>query len=110
MQWKDLGSDHNSWLLLKPPPNLELFVNQSNNATVEKNNGPKNISSCKYDIGEMNNIKIPHKNKILYMFQINTCSLNKNFDDLQHLLKAHWHVSKKRCSEKYCSCDEACQF
>ena len=27
MQWKDLGSDHNSSLLLKPFPNLELLVN-----------------------------------------------------------------------------------
>ena len=25
-------------------------------------------------------------------------------------LKAHRQVPKKRCSEKYCSCDKACQF
>ena len=25
-------------------------------------------------------------------------------------LKAHWQVPKKRCFEKYCSCDKACQF
>ena len=34
----------------------------------------------------MYNIKIPHKNKSLSLFHINACSLNKNFDDLQHLL------------------------
>ena len=34
----------------------------------------------------MHNIEIPHKNKSLSMFHINVCSLNKNFDDLQHLL------------------------
>ena len=34
----------------------------------------------------MHNIKIPHKNKSLSLFHINACSLNKNFDDLQHLL------------------------
>ena len=34
----------------------------------------------------MHNIEIPHKNKPLSLFCINTCSLNKNFDDLQHLL------------------------
>ena len=34
----------------------------------------------------MHNIEIPHKNKSLSLFPINTCSLNKNFDDLQHLL------------------------
>ena len=36
----------------------------------------------------MHNIKIPHKNKSLSLFPINPCSLNKNFDDLQHLLTA----------------------
>ena len=34
----------------------------------------------------MHNIEIPHKNKSLSLVHINTCSLNKNFDDLQHLL------------------------
>ena len=34
----------------------------------------------------MHNIEIPHKNKLLSLFHINTCSLNKNFDDLQHFL------------------------
>ena len=34
----------------------------------------------------MDNIRIPHKNKSLSLFHVNACSLNKNFDDLQHLL------------------------
>ena len=34
----------------------------------------------------MHNIEAPHKNKSLSLFHINACSLNKNFDDLQHLL------------------------
>ena len=34
----------------------------------------------------MYNIKIPHRNKSLSLFHINACSLDKNFDDLQHLL------------------------
>ena len=34
----------------------------------------------------MSNIEIPHKNKLLSLFHINACSLNKNFNDLQHLL------------------------
>ena len=34
----------------------------------------------------MQNIKMLHKNKSLSVFHINTFSLNKNFDDLQHLL------------------------
>ena len=39
-----------------------------------------------YDIDEMHNIEVPHKNKSLSLFHLNACSLNKNFDDLQHLL------------------------
>ena len=37
-------------------------------------------------IEEMRNIKIPHKNKLLSLFHINPCSLNKNYDELQRLL------------------------
>ena len=78
MQWKDLGSDHNSSLLLNPSPNLELLVEQFNNANAENTNCPENISSFKYyDIEEMHNIKIPRKNKSLSLFHINACSLNK---------------------------------
>ena len=29
---------------------------------------------------------MPHKNKSSSLFHINTCSLDKNFDDFQHLL------------------------
>ena len=83
----DLENDHNSSLSLKPSSNLELLVNQFNNATPENNNDPEKICSSKYyDIEEMGNIEIPHKNKSLSLFHINACSLNKNFDDLQHLL------------------------
>ena len=35
----------------------------------------------------MHNIEIPNKNKSLSLFHINACSLNKNFDNLQYLLK-----------------------
>ena len=34
----------------------------------------------------MHNNEIPHKNKSLSLFHINTCSLNRNVDDLQYLL------------------------
>ena len=33
MEWKELGTDHNSSLLLKLSPNSELLVNQFDNAT-----------------------------------------------------------------------------
>ena len=83
--WIDLEND--SSLSLKPSSNLELLVNQFINATPENSNDPEKVCSSKYyDIEEMHNIQIPHKNKSLSLFQINACSLNKNFDDLQHLL------------------------
>ena len=85
-QWIDLEIDHNSSLSLKPS-NLELLVNQFNNATPGNTNDPEKVCSSKYyDIEEMRNIEIPQKNKSLSLFHINACSLNKNFDDLQHLL------------------------
>ena len=66
---------------------MELSVNQFNNVNPENNNDPKNIFSSKYyDIDEMHNVGIPNKNKSLSLFLINAYSLNKNFDDLQHLL------------------------
>ena len=34
----------------------------------------------------MHNIEIPNNTKSLSLFHINACSLNKTFDDLQHLL------------------------
>ena len=86
-QWRDLKHDHDSSLSLKPSSNLQLLVNQFNNATPENSNNSEKISSSKHhDIEEMLNIKIPQKNKSLSLFHINACSLNKNFDDLQHLL------------------------
>ena len=61
-KWKDLENDHDSSLLLKPSSNLELLVNQFNNATPENGNDPEKIASSKYyDIDEMRNIEIPHK-------------------------------------------------
>ena len=86
-QWKDLENDHDSSLLLKPSSNFELLVNQFNNATPENCNDPEKIASSKYyDIDELHNTEITHKNKPLFLFHINACSLSKNFDDHQHLL------------------------
>ena len=85
-QWIDLENDHNSLLSLKPSSNLELLVNQLNNATPENDNDPEKVCSSKYyDIEEMRNIEIPDKNKLLFLFHKNTYSLNKTFDHLQHL-------------------------
>ena len=78
-----------SSLSLKPSSNLELLVNQFNNATTENSNDPEKFSASKYyDIEKMYGIEIPHKNKLPSLFHINACSYNKNFDDLQHLLSS----------------------
>ena len=83
MQWKGQKTAEISSLVLKHTPNRELLVNQFNNATPENNNDPENISSSKYyDIDEMHNVETPNKNKSLFLFHINACSLNKNSDDL----------------------------
>ena len=77
MQWKDLGCGHNSSLSLKPSPNLELLVNQFNYATPENITGRENISPSKYYDTNKRNIKVPCKNKLLSLFHINACCLNK---------------------------------
>ena len=83
----DLENNHGSSLSSKLSPNLELLINQFNNTIPENSNDPEKISSSKYyDIEEMHNIEIPYRNKSLSLSHINVCSLNKNFDDLQHLL------------------------
>ena len=106
-QWINLENDYNSSLSLKPL-NLKLLVNQFNNATPENNNDPGKMCSFKYyDIEEMGNIEISHKNKSLSLIHINACSLNKNFDDLQHLLSCTKRnfdiiaISETRIRNKY---------
>ena len=74
-QWKDLENDRNSSLSLKPS-NLELLVYHFNNATPGNSNDHEKIYSSKYyDIEEMHNIEIFHKNKSVSLFHINACSL-----------------------------------
>ena len=75
-------------LLLKPSENVKLLVNQfNNNASPEDNTDPENVVQSKYyDIDELQTMKIPNKNKSLALFYINECSLNKNFNELGHLL------------------------
>ena len=40
-----------------------------------------------YDTDQIQTLKFPNKHKYLALFHIKACSLNKNFDDLGHLLK-----------------------
>ena len=87
VQWKEPKSARNSSLLLKPKQNLDFLVDQFSNSIPENNNDPEKklfFFATYYDTYEMHNVEIPNKNKSLSLFQINACSLNKNFDNLQH--------------------------
>ena len=64
-------------------PDLALLFNQFNNAIPENNNDSENMMQSKYyDIDELQQLKIPNKEKSLALFYINSCSLNKNFEEL----------------------------
>ena len=45
------------------------------------------MNSNYYDIDQFQTLKRHEKNKSLSLFHINACSLSKNFDDFEHLLK-----------------------
>ena len=73
-------------LKLNPPPNLKLLFNQFNKLTAESNKkNPENFRNL--DIDEIQKMKI--EPNPLSLFHINSCSLNKNFEDLEYLLKAN---------------------
>ena len=78
-----------STLVLKQPANLSQLFNQFNNITENHaKKYPDNVVKCRfYDIEEIQTLNIRNKSKSLSMFHINTCSLSKNFDDLEYLLK-----------------------
>ena len=80
-------SNKNSCIQLTPPSNLALLFNQFNNTSPEQNVDPENVVNSRYfDIDEIQALKLLDK-KILSFFHINACSLNKNFDDMEYLLK-----------------------
>ena len=81
-------SNGNNTLKLNPPQNLKLSFNQFNELTSESNkNNPENFINCRnLDIDEIQKMKIEPNS--LSLFHINSCSLTKNFEDLEYLLKA----------------------
>ena len=90
----------NGFLLLKPPPGLALFFNQFNKSISENRSDPENVISISYmsqvlqnfqstyDVYELQKLKIPNIRRTLSLFHINSCSLNKNFEELQNLLQS----------------------
>ena len=81
-------SNDNSILKLNPSPNLKLLFNQFNELTAESNKkNPENFINCRnLDIDKVQKMKIEPNS--LFLFHISSCSLNKNFEDLEYLLKA----------------------
>ena len=81
-------TNDNSILTLNPPPNFKLLFNQFNEITAESNKkNAKNFIICRnLDIDEMQNMKT--EQNLVSLFYINSCSFNKNFEDLEYLLKA----------------------
>ena len=89
IQNKDIDQDNSSNLVLKPPPNLKSLFNQFNNSSqIHDFKDPENVVNCKYyNLEEVQTMKIPNKKNSLSLFHINACSLSKNFEDLEYLLK-----------------------
>ena len=84
----DVYISENSSLSLKPFSDLSLLFNQFNSSSPEQKIVPENVVNCNYyDIDQLQTLNFLEKSKPLSLFHINACSLNKNFDDLQHLLK-----------------------
>ena len=80
--------DEENLLSLKPPSDLALLYNQFSIISPEKSNDPENVLNSKYyDMDQIQTLKFPDKHKRLALFYINACTLSKNFDDFDHLLK-----------------------
>ena len=85
---KNCNANTGSSINLKPPPNLSLLFNQLNDLSSDSiNKNPENImTNCNYyDIDDIQKIK--SKPKSLSLFHLNAYSFNKNFDDLEYLIK-----------------------
>ena len=75
-------------LVLKPSANLSLLFNPFNYFSTEQENESKNAASSDYyDIDQFQTLKLHGKNISLFLIHINACSLSKNFNDLEQILK-----------------------
>ena len=95
---KDNDQDNSSNVVLKPPPNLivlnpppnlnSLFNQFNNSPQFHGSKDPVNVVKCKYyNLEEVQTLKIPNKKSSLSLFHITTCSLSRNFEDIEYLLK-----------------------
>ena len=81
--------DSTSTLVLKHPEDLSQLFNQFNNITKNlRHRDPDNVVKCRYyDTEEIQTLNIPRKSNSFPLFHIYTYSLNKDFDDMEYLLK-----------------------
>ena len=77
-------------LVIKPPPSLTSLFNQFNNIPqIHDHKDPESVVRCKYyDLEEVQSMNIRNRNNCLSLFYFDTCSLNKNFEDLEFLIKS----------------------
>ena len=66
------SKNSNSSVILTPPDLAPLF-NQFSSAIPENNSDPENVIQSKYDIDELQQLKIPNKEKPLFFILIPAC-------------------------------------
>ena len=66
------SKNSNSSVILTPPDLAPLF-NQFSNAIPENNSDPENVIQSKDDIDELQQLKIPNKEKPLFFILIRAC-------------------------------------
>ena len=72
-------------LVLKPQKNLSDLFNEFNNFS-DQNKNQENVSNCKYyDLNEIKPLNKLNNKSSLSLFHLNSCSLSKNFEDLEYL-------------------------
>ena len=70
----------------KTPGKLKWSFNEFNNFS-DQNKNQDNVSNCKYyDLNEIKPLNKLNNKSSLSLFHLNTCSLSKNFEDLEYLL------------------------
>ena len=78
-----------SCLALKPPKYLSLLSSRSNTFSSDINNTPENIINSKeYDINQLRALKEFTDKSFLLLFNLNTCPLPKNIDDLENSVQS----------------------
>ena len=75
-------------VVLNPPPSLCSLFNQFNNSSQTHENKDPVVRWKYYDLKEIQSMEISNKNSCLSLIHINTCYLNKKFEDLEYLIKS----------------------